>query len=346
MRVQTACQALGVATLLVFAPAAEGALLEARALLAGLGFAPEEIAKVEAGELVKGRTASSSPHEIVATFAFRVDAAPARLVDEIRANFFGEPSPMIGATGEIHGAGSLAEFAALTLAPDAARHAAAYIRGSSDLNLSADEIAAFAKLSDPGDVERQVRVALLARLQAYRMKGLAGIAPYARGKDERSPADDLRSASQASENLTAHVPVAQALLLGYPAGKPAGFEESFRWTTFEERGVRTIYLAHAFLVADGEARVAVEREFFVSAGYNAEQAVAAFLPTDSGTIVVYTNRTSTDEVEGSGGSLKRSIASRMLASKLERMLQTMQQKMRGMGSEGISTVSSSVIPAS
>jgi hypothetical protein len=315
---------------LALAPAAAGALPEdqARALLADLGFTPGEIAKVEAGELVNGDPESSSPRELVASFAFRIDAAPARVVDEIRSNLLADVPPTVKATGEIHGDGSLADFAEVTLGADPAAATAAYTRGSSDLNLSRDEMAAFAELSDPHDVERQMRVALLERVQAYRAKGLDGIAPYARGEDERSPADELRSASQDSEKLATYAPVAWALLLGYPTGKPEGLEETIRWREYEERGVPTIHLEHEFLVDDGEVRTAVERQFYVSTGYNCAQSIALFVPTPSGTIVVYTHRTSTDQVSGIGGSIRRAIGSRMLASHLESTLQNMQKEMK------------------
>ena len=71
------------------------------------------------------------------------------------------------------------------------------------------------------------------------------------------------------------------------------------------------------LVPDGDAWIVAQRQFYVSTGYNTEQAVAAFLPAASGTLVVYANRTSTDQVTGFGGSAKRSIGSRLLASQLE-----------------------------
>ena len=61
----------------------------------------------------------------------------------------------------------------------------------------------------------------------------------------------------------------------------------------------------------------LERQFYVSTGYNAEQAVAAFLPADAGTVVVYANRTSTDQIAGLGARAKRSIGSKVLASQLE-----------------------------
>lgn len=316
--------ALSIALTLAAAPAR--ALPEAKVLLADLGFQPDEIAKVEAGEFVNGSTTPSTPRELVAAFAFRVDAPPAKLAEDLRAGLLTKVDPTITAAGEIHGAGSLADFAKLGFGADAAKRATAYTSGSSDLNLSAEEAAAFAKLSDPSAVEQQVRAALLARVQAYRAKGLAGIAPYVRGSGTRSAADELRAATKASNKLANYAPAAHALVLGYPAGKPADLAETFRWTQFDAHGVPTIALVHSIIVADGDARLAMQRQYYVSTGYNCEQAVAAFLPTGTGTIVVYSNRTSTDQVTGIGGGTKRSIGSRMLESQLEGMFQKIQSK--------------------
>ncbi len=69
----------------------------------------------------------------------------------------------------------------------------------------------------------------------------------------------------------------------------------------------------------GAARAVVQRQYYVSTGYNAEQAIAEFLPVKSGTIVVYTNCTFTDRVAGFGGPAKRSIGRRMMSTKLEQI---------------------------
>jgi hypothetical protein len=70
------------------------------------------------------------------------------------------------------------------------------------------------------------------------------------------------------------------------------------------------------VVPDGDARVVVQRQFYVSTGYNTEQAVAPLLPVQTATVVVYGNRTSTGQITGLGGSSKRAIGSKMLASQL------------------------------
>lgn len=314
---------LGLAIALAVLPGVAHALPDASTLLAGLGFAPDQIAQVEAGRMATGKIASSSPRELVAAFAFKVDVPPAKLADDLRAGLLTKVDPSVSASGVIRGAGSPADFAALKLAPDPEKRAAAYTSGSRDLNLAPDEIAGFKSLSGAAVVEPQVRSDLLARVQAYRAKGLAGIAPYAR--DNRSPADELRSASNASKGLEKFAPAAAALLLNYPAGKPAGFQEIFRWSQFDAHGVPTIALTHSFLVPDGEALIGVQRQFYVSTGYNAEQAIAALVPTSTGTVVIYANRTSTDQITGLGGSAKRSIGSSMLASQLQSVFERLRK---------------------
>ena len=191
----------------------------------------------------------------------------------------------------------------------------------SALNLSSQEIASLNALGSGAavaTVEQAVRSLLLARLQAYQSQGLAGIAPYARSdSSQRSPADDLRFASQAAKKLQKYVPAAYQMLLDYPNSKAAGAQEAFRWTHTIAHGNPTVSLTHSLFVPDGDAWIAVQRQFYASTGYNCEQAVGAFLPVAGGTVVVYSNRTSTDQVMGFGGSAKRSIGSRLLASQLE-----------------------------
>jgi len=300
---------------------------EAAALLADLGLSPADIAQVQAGELVRQAVPPASERELTAGLSFQVPLSPAQLVANSKRDLLDRVDPNMIAFGVIAPPGSPADFAKLTLQPDAAKRAAQYASAQpgGDLNLSAEEIAAFQKLGSgaaPAAVEAQVRSALLARVQAYATKGLSGIAPYAlAGGKTRSPADELRTATAASKKLAQYAPAAFGLLQTYPAGKPPGTEEIFRWTHFDAHGVPTIALTHVLIVPDGDAYVLVQRQFYVSSGYNAEQAVAALLPSKGGTIVVYANRTSTDQITGFGGGTKRSLGSKLLASQLESMFE-------------------------
>ncbi len=306
--------------------------------LAEEGFSQDQIAQIEAGNFVTASIQPSNEREIVAAFAFLVPTSPTDLVNQLGTGFLDKMDSNTIAFEMISGAPTPAAFAKLTLEPGAQARAQAYLNAApgTDLNLSSEEIAAFGQLgSNAGAtaVEQTLRSALLARLQAYQAKGLSGAAPYARSDGKtRSPADDLRSATRASKRLQKLAPNAHDLLLNYPASKPPGTREAFRWEHYVAHGTPTIALMHSLYVPEGDAWAIVQRQFYVNSGYNSEQAVAGFFPMQKGTLVFYTNRTSTDQVEGFGGGAKRSIGSRLLASELEALykkIQTTEEKKSG-----------------
>lgn len=317
------------AALLGFGTAPTAAALpDTATLLADLGLSPDEVAQIEAGSLVRHAVQPASERELVAGLAFAVPVSPSELVKNAKRDLLDRVDANTSAFAVLSAPGSIADFAKLVLQPDAQKRARAYASAEpgGDLNLSPSELAAFRALGSgaaPAAVEPLVRSALLARVQAYRAQGLAGITPYARADGKtRSPADELRTATAASKKLAQYVPAAYQLLLSYPNGKPPGTEEIFRWSQFDAHGVPTLALTHVLLVPDGAAWIVVQRQFYMSTGYNAEQAVAAFLPSQAGgTVVVYANRTSTDQITGFGGGTKRAIGSEMLASQLESMFE-------------------------
>jgi hypothetical protein len=291
------------------------------------GISPADFDRVRAGEMVNGTLPPSHERELVATFVFVVQGVtPTELVKLAEKGLLETVDPNTLAFGRLEPAGGPADFARLTLSPHAEARARAYTSAEPgpELNLSATEIAGFRKLgagAAAAAVERRVRDALAARLAAYRSKGLAGIAPYARGSHERSPAEDLRLATRALPVLQKHAPGAYHLLLEYPNAKPPRTEETFLWSQISAHGTPTIVLTHLLYVPDGNAWVVAQRQFYVSSGYNCEQAVAAFIPVETGTAVLYVNRASTDQVVGVGGGAKRSLGSRVLASSLGALFQ-------------------------
>ena len=137
-------------------------------------------------------------------------------------------------------------------------------------------------------------------------------------------AEELRTATQASKGLQRYAPAAYQMLLDYPNSKPAGTEEVFRWAQINAHGTPTFTLTHSAFVPDGNAWVVVQRMYYVSTGFNSVQAVAGLMPVEGGTVVGYTNRTSTDQVAGFGGGTKRSIGSKLLESQLEALFKKAQ----------------------
>jgi hypothetical protein len=315
------------ALFLIAAASASAELPEAATLLADQGLSAEEIAQVQAGKMVRFELKAASDRELVVGLAFHVPVSPADLVKRSRNDLLDRVDATVSAHGRVSKAGAVGDFEKLTFRSDAKSRADAFVNaGPGDaLNLSLQELAAFQKLGKaaaPSAVEAQLQKLLLARVQAYRSQGLEGIDSYARaGGDSRSPAEELRTATKASAGLQEYAPTAYQYLLAYPKGQPEGTEEAYRWSQFEAHGVQTVALTHVFVVPDGDARIFVQRQFYVSASYNAEQAIAAFLPAKGGTVVVYSNRTSTDQVTGFGGGAKRSIGSKLLASQIESLFE-------------------------
>jgi hypothetical protein len=333
-RILPAVFSFGIAAIVALPAAAQQT--DAATFLSEAGFTPEQIGQVQAGGFVDGTIQASTERELVAAFAFLVEESPGNIIKDLKTGLLDRADPGMLGFGVISGLPSPDLFAKLTLQPGAEQRAQEYVNAKpgGPLNLSSDEIKQLSALGSGAGVpavEQAVRSALLSRLTAYRGKGLAGIASYARAEGKlRSPADELRSATQAGRQLKSRAPNAYRMLLEYPASMPPTAEEVYRWSHYIAHDTPTIALTHGVYVPEGDAWLVVQRQFYVSGGYNSEQAVGGLFPTPNGTVVYYTNRTSTDQVEGFGGGTKRSIGSKLLASQLRALYEKIQaQQKRG-----------------
>lgn len=274
---------------------------------------------VTSGQFVNVSVAGVSERDLSFAIAFLVKTAPDALAKQIVASELITADTQVKAFGELRGAGSLTDFAKLTITGDEAK-ALSNAQAGNALNLSASEIAGFKALAGgPAPaVQEQLRRMLLARYQAYRASGLVGIALYDRGSGRTSdPASDLRKASQETPGLQKYLPGFQKVLLDFPRATLPGMQEKFFWLKSLIQGEVTYVLAHILVAADGAARVASRREYYVSTGYNAEQTVAGFLPVQEGTVAIFTVHAFTDQVTGVGGSMKRGIGSKVMAGKMK-----------------------------
>jgi len=294
--------------------------ITADAVLTDAGVSAGDKQRALGGEFVTFDIPTVSERDLSIGIVFLVKATPDALAKEVVLGELLRDDPQVQAHGEITGAGAAANFAGVKVdAKSAARFAGA--EPGEGLNLSTAEIAAFGALhgNDPATVQPQLRSMLLARYQAYQASGLGGIAPYDRGGSSSDPAADLRKATGAAARLKKYLPAFQQVLLDYPQATLPGMVQRNLWLNYDIDGVTTYVLTHLLLASDGDTRAVVQRQYYVSTGYNAEQAIAAFLPVPEGTLVVYTNHTFTDQVAGWGGSTKRSIGRHMMESKLQAM---------------------------
>ncbi len=292
-------------------------------LLAALPFDEGERTRILAGELVTAASReTTSDRELAVTMAFLVNDPPSDLSARFlkAADYANEKT--VTAFGELHGDGSVADLASLHLTPDGEEETRRFARFApgTDLNLSSKEIAAFAALPQKTtrDVETELRTVLLERYRAYRSKGLAGIAPYDRGATKQSsPGEELALAATASPLVVKEAPEVAAMLRDYPRSRPAKATEKFFWVNFEIDGRPTITLTHRIVAprADGAA-VLVDRHYYVSRSHNDVQIVAGLFPVTQGALVVFTNRTVTDQLGGFGAGAKQAVGRRIMGGQL------------------------------
>jgi hypothetical protein len=314
----------------LFSLAIVGGLLQSAALaeelppasqiLKEIGMPDDTSQRVLAGEFVTADVKPVSERDLSVAIAFLVKTTPADLSKQVVAGDFISADPQVKQHGEFKGGGSLAALTPLQITGGTAKTFAGAKAGS-DLNLSKTEIASFSGLAedDSAAVLDKLHEMLLKRYQSYRASGLAGIPAYDRGGKTSDPAADLRSATNAQQALKKYLPSFQKVLLDYPKAKVEGMNENFYWFAYDISGKPTYVLSHVMVAPDGDAAIVMQRQYYVSTGYNAEQAVAGFLPVKEGTVVVYVNHTFTDQVAGFGGSMKRGIGRNMMESQLKKL---------------------------
>jgi hypothetical protein len=306
-------------------------------LAADFGLSEDDVQRVRNGELVKTTTQETSDKELAVVMVFLAKAPVQKLITFFQVGRGFRNDPNVQWTAEISGAGTTDDFKGVVLDPGGDKETQRYLNAAPGniLNLSAPEIAAFQALKGSGgagqpQVEHTLRQMLLARYQAYRSQGLAGIAPYARGNDKPTePADDLRRATEAAKGLKKHVPAFYYVLLDYPQANSAGLTQRFFCLRYAISGRPNFTLRHRLAMPVGDAYVVADREFYVSHDYNETQAVAGLLPVADGTVVVYLNRTTTDQLGGFGASAKRVIGRTMMTMQISEMFEKARAGFKG-----------------
>jgi hypothetical protein len=320
---RSAWRAVGALSVLAWANVAQ-AQPTADQILADAGLPAEDKQRVLSGEFVTVSVPGVSDRDLSFAVAFLVKRSPEDLSRQTITGELITADSQVQAYGELTGEGSLSDFAKLSITSDEAR-ALTNARPGDDLNLSRSEIAAFRALAGgtTQTVQRELQRMLLARYRAYRASGLAGIASYDRGDGKTAdPAADLRKASEATQELKKYLPAFRNVLLDYPKASASGLQQNFFWLKSLIHGKTTYVLVHLLGAPDGAAQAGARREYYVSTGYNAEQSVAGFLPVQGGsTIVVSVSHAFTEQVTGFGGSMKRSIGSKVMAGKMEEIYQ-------------------------
>lgn len=297
--------------------------------------------RIRDGKIVDWSATEGSDRELALGMAFLVKTKPEDLFEIYREAMVLKEVAVITAHGRLTGEGTMADLAGVKLQPNAEKEARRYltVESGDELNLDSKEMAAFQALraAEQGDavpvqkVEALVRQDLLARYQAYRTKGLTGIAPYERGKkQQRRAGDELLLSTKQLTGVAKYLPAFHNFLLNYPNGmtpdEAKNLEESFYWLNIDVFGRPTYVLVHRMLYHVGDAALAVERQYYASHDYNSMLQGMAALPTEDGTVLVYIGRVSTDQVAGFGSAAKHPISRAITAPYIKDMFKTLQAR--------------------
>ena len=331
-----------LACLLASAPAqAETKLPPVEEVLRDLQFTPEELLRAKGGTIVERSVSEGSERELSISFTLLAKTKPEDVAKLYREARDLETVKVIKSLGRISGNGTLADFEKAALQPNPEKEAKRYLDAEpgSTLNLDEKEIAAFQALKSASkgkdatvkDVEQLVRQGLLARLQAYQTKGLAGITPYQRGRSvQLSAGNELLRATKESVKLAKYAPALHDVLMNYPAGKEKvkkeNFEESFYWYNLDLFDRPTFVLAHRVAMFAGYAYVAIERQYYASHDFNSMQQIVAALPTKDGTLLIYVGRVSTDQVAGFTSAAAHPVARTVMAPYIKDMFEAIRSR--------------------
>lgn len=178
------------------------------------------------------------------------------------------------------------------------------------------DVLAFGELTEPVTLESfpsgVSRPELLRRYNAYRQRGLAGIEPHGRAR----PGDELTGALQEAELLAKFFPEFHRALRLYPDAQPKDARQRFFWINQKVENRPTMILSHRTYIVRPEGAFMAERQFYVEQSYNSLFLLAGVMPVEGGTVVLYSNHTSTDQVAGIGSGLRHSIGRKQMRDEI------------------------------
>ena len=294
-----------------------------------LPFESTDLGKLLAGEIVSHELESETDKELVVVVAMLVKAPIEKLTDMVLKGHALRANKTVI---DVHFLGdhpaSEALFAGVGFTKDESKEISELLRVSpgSKFNLSKEEIerlksvaqtlGSSATADDPAvrnAVNDAYRAILMERYSAYRQEGISGIAPYYRGKKSVDPGEELREKIQRLTFMKEWIPNFHRALLNYPDDDNEEIHNQFiLLKQIVDNRPAYILGRRVHHLKGGDHALYAYHEFYVGHSYNSLQISAGAAHVEQGTLVFYHNRTSTDQVAGFGGGLKRSIGRGMM----------------------------------
>lgn len=310
--------------LLASSPSAAEPLPTVESLLKGSPFSAEDIENVLSGEVVVTTVKYESDRELAVGLACLVEPG----VDPIAA--FDRPKPMLPSDGikdfeRVDPANARPAFEKLQLRDESREELQRFMDFESGLglNMSPAEIERFNALSaahpapiEPGILDRTVQELLQQRVDAYRKRGLAGIAPYVREEGKLvSPAEELEKIVDQSESFRRLFPRFMEMWMVFPRTQIPGSDESYFWVRSVAADRPMLMLTHKVEWREENTRLMGERIFYVSHFFNAGHTNAVATETKEGRLFALVSRLWVDGYSGMSG-VKHSLGEELVEGRL------------------------------
>jgi hypothetical protein len=289
---------------------------------AGGLFHSEHIKDVRRGKVARIDSKPVDVRELAAAVACLVDEPSwdvlAPFVDVIRTI----PGANLEEYTAIHAAETASAFAGVSLGPRAADELPRYRRFEEGIgvNLSADEVRTARGLSGTEELDTFVRSLARDRYSAYAREGLDGIKPYVRGPGWEA---DPRGEMLRDLNEIAYLPDLAPTLFDawrdYPAGQKPDSRDGHFWIRADLDERPALILTHRLAMSEGAIDFVAIRHYYFSHFFDSGQAMAFVADVPEGRVLVYASRFWVDGWSGSP-SLKQKIGTKMLAKKMQRLL--------------------------
>ena len=325
-------------------PGSREALAEmftAEELIDILGYSEDDAKKLLAGEIVSHVLKSETDKELAVTVAMLAKVPLAEVVEFARSGEIYKANKSIHVFREIHDVQpDKNEFMDLRFEANEQEEVSKLlqVKAGSTFNLAASEIERFKSVAnrfqskgvdDPAvrkAISDEYQAILMDRYKAYREDGLEAVAAYDRGGKSSSPGQEIIDDVKRAKVIKEKKPNFYQAMLNYPRFIDDKAENQFFWFKSQVNKRPAFILAHRiYRFVPEEYAMSVFREYYVSHSYNALQIIVGALPVEKGTLVFYVNSTSTDQVAGFGGGMKRSIGSKMMEEKVIKLFTNYQQ---------------------
>lgn len=169
-----------------------------------------------------------------------------------------------------------------------------------------------------------LRRVLQTRYQAYRARGLNGIAPYDRGQGEAvDPGEGLRIALDSINLLRIYFPRFYLAFREYPAAGAEAYQQRHVLIKRITRGRPTFVLAHWMVDINESYALVAERHYYVTHTYDVLQNMIACLPYRGRTLVGLLNQTFTGKVAGFARRIRHDVGRKRIQETIRPLFESL-----------------------